>query len=189
MCSQSFGGCPLASITEVKYLVSLFHGLVNNVVRCAWRDQASPMSATCAHFIVPSLFGSVGSGTTGAKTRTRWGGIEAQMLVVWAKENRNSHPTQSHDWYMLSSGQKIARNVPIFNFRPEFCPELLLRIFREFIKIFCVFLGKRRLRIHQESPPFFTTKSPGKFDEETIHKHFLRSRQSNLSSNNYSRRQ
>ena len=64
---------------------------------------------------------------------------------------------------------KVAeRKCPeFFEFSSRILPRILLRIFPNFLRIFCAsFRGKRRPeRIHQKSPPFFNAKFPGKHEK------------------------
>ena len=84
---------------------------------------------------------------------------------------------------LLRSEKLQNESFPNFsNFRPEFCPEFLLRIFPEFFEEFSCF-ASRETEARKNSPkipPFFNAKFPGKF-EEKIHKMFLESGQSNIS--------
>ena len=63
----------------------------------------------------------------------------------------------------------------------KFSSRNLLRIFPELLSFCASFRERRRPeKNHQNSPPFFNAKFPGKF-EEKIHKSFLESGQNNLS--------
>ena len=67
------------------------------------------------------------------------------------------------------------------NFSSRVLPRISFRIFPEVLDDFSCFISwetETTIKIHQESPPFFNAKSPGKF-EKKIHKSFLESRQSN----------
>ena len=83
--------------------------------------------------------------------------------------------------FRLVRSQKLQNECsPNFsNFRPEFLPRILLRIFPEFFEDFSRFVSweTETRKIHQKIPPFFNAKFPGKH-EKNIHKMFLESRHS-----------
>ena len=84
---------------------------------------------------------------------------------------QNSNHSLETTVYMLSrhAGKKSSRTkVPLIfaNFRPEFCPRVLLRIFPEIFELSCFVSWETETRKNHQH--FFNAKFPGKFEEKSI---------------------